>query len=99
MLKSKSQLTCSYCSKIFKEPILLPCHDSICHEHLSEKAVVKENSIKRNKCNLEFVVKENEFKPNEVYTKVLDKQSNLSADKISLKKELRASIRLFYQFL
>ena len=98
MFKSKSQLTCSYCSRIFKDPILLPCHDSICHEHLKEEAVLKANRIKCNKCNEEFVVKNNEFKPNEVYTKVLEKQSHLSGDEISLKRKLRESIRLFYEF-
>ena len=47
MLKSqKSQLTCSYCSRIFKDPILLPCDDSICREHLSERDVVKQNKSK-----------------------------------------------------
>jgi hypothetical protein len=47
MLKSqKSQLTSSYCSKIFKDPIMLPCDDSICREHLSDRDVVKQNKSK-----------------------------------------------------
>ena len=50
MLKLKSQLTCSYCSKIWKDPILLPCDEVICREHLAEREVVKENRIKCNKC-------------------------------------------------
>ena len=51
MLKLKSQLTCSHCSKIFRDPIELPCDDFICREHLSEKDVVKENKIKCKECN------------------------------------------------
>jgi hypothetical protein len=98
MLKSKSQMTCSYCSKIFKKPILLPCHDSICLEHLSEKAVVKANRIKCNKCNEEFGVKDNKFKPNEALNKLIESHSHLSNDEISLKQKLRASIRNFFDF-
>ena len=38
MLKSKkSEVTCSYCSKIYKHPILLPCGDSICRYNLKFK--------------------------------------------------------------
>ena len=57
MLKSqKSQLTCSYCSRIFRDPILLPCGDSICRDHLKDRDVVKANRIKCKKCNEEFGV-------------------------------------------
>jgi uncharacterized Zn-finger protein len=65
LFKSKSQLTCSYCSRIFKDPILLPCHNLICREHLKVETVVKTNRIKCNKCNEEFAVMGHEFKPNE----------------------------------
>jgi hypothetical protein len=45
MLKSqKSQLICSNCSRIFKDPIELPCKDSICRQHLKERDIVKQNS-------------------------------------------------------
>ena len=72
MLKSqKSQSTCSYCSKIFKNPIDLPCEDSVCREHLSERDVVKENRIKCKKCNAEFEVKNNHFKSNETLTQLI----------------------------
>ena len=64
MLKLKSQLTCSYCSKIFNDPIDLPCDESICREHLSERDVRKVNKIKCKKCNEEYQVKDNEFKSN-----------------------------------
>jgi hypothetical protein len=54
MLKLISQLTCSYCSKIWKDPILLPCDEVICREYLAEREVVKENRIKCNKCKLVY---------------------------------------------
>ena len=62
MLKLKSQLTCSYCSRILKDPIELPCDENICLEHLSEKAIVKQNKIKCNECKGEFQVKDNDSK-------------------------------------
>jgi hypothetical protein len=88
MLKLKSQLTCSYCSKIFKDPIQLPCEDSICCGHLRDRDVVKQNKIKCNKCKQEFQVKDCHFKSNETLKKLIDSQSYLSNEEISLKQEL-----------
>jgi len=98
MLKLKSQLTCSYCSQIYKDPILMPCDDSICREHLSERNVVKENEIKFNECNKEFAVKENEFKSSNVLTKLVESQSYLSVDETTIKHELEVSVRKFFEF-
>jgi hypothetical protein len=96
MLKSKSQLTCSYCSKIFKNPIVLPCGDSICGEHLDERGVVKANKIKCKKCNDEFGVKDNDFKSNNELKKLIE--SHFSEEERSLKQELEDSIRKFFEF-
>jgi hypothetical protein len=99
MLKSKkSQVTCSYCSKIYKDPIVLPCGDSICREHLSDKDVLKVNRIKCKKCNEEFGVKNNEFKSNEDLRKLTESQSYFSEDEIVLKQELEESIQKFFEF-
>jgi hypothetical protein len=100
MLKSqKSQLTCSYCSRIYKDPILLPCEDSICREHLSARSVINKNKIKCAKCSEEFQVNGHEFKPNiELNNNSIDSQSYLSEEELSLKKILEQSIREFFQF-
>ncbi len=99
MLKSqKSQLTCSYCSKIFKDPILLPCEDLICREHLSDRDIVKQNKIKCKKCNEEFQVKNNEFKSNEGMSKLIDSHSYLNETEMSFKRELEESLRQFFEF-
>ena len=99
MLKpQKSQLTCSYCSRIFKDPILLPCNDSICREHLNERDVVKQNKIKCTKCNEEFGVKNNDFKSNQTLKKLVEDQTHLSEDEINLKQDLEESIRKFFEF-
>jgi hypothetical protein len=98
MLKLKAQLTCSYCSRIYKDPIDLPCEDTICREHLSEKDVLKENKIKCNECKQEFQVKENEFKSSKAYKKLVESQSHLSEEETSLKHELEVSIGKFFEF-
>jgi hypothetical protein len=99
MLKSqKSQLTCSYCSRIFKNPIILPCDDSICRQHLSERDVVKQNRIKCAKCNEVFQVRNNQFKSNEDLKKLIESQSHLSSEEQSLKHKLQDSIRIFFEF-
>ena len=65
MLKLKrSEVTCSYCSKIFKDPILLPCDDSICREHLSDRDVYKQNKITCKQCNGEFQLNDDAFRSN-----------------------------------
>jgi hypothetical protein len=99
MLKSKkSQVTCSFCSKIYKDPIVLPCGDSICREHLHERNVVKHNKIKCKKCNDEFGVKNNEFKSNNELKHSIESHSHLSDEEQRLKQELEQSIRQFFVF-
>jgi hypothetical protein len=99
MLNSKkSQFTCSNCSKIFKDPIQLPCGDSICSKHLKERDVVKTNRIKCNRCTEEFGVKNNEYKSNEALTQLIESQSHLSDQEIRLKQELEESVRKFFEF-
>jgi hypothetical protein len=98
MLKLKSQLTCSYCSKIFKDPILLPCEDSICQEHLSHRDVVEENKIKCAECSQEFQVNDFTFKSNKTLKKLIESQYYLNKEEISLKQNLEESIRIFFEF-
>ena len=97
MLKSKkSQLTCSYCSRIFKDPIQLPCGDSICRKHLSDRDILKANRIKCNRCTEEFGVKNNQFKSNEALKHSIESQSYLSDEEKSVKQKLEESIRQFF---
>jgi hypothetical protein len=99
MLKSqKSRLTCSYCSRIFRDPILLPCEDSICREHLKEREIVKANKIKCKKCNGEFRVKDNHFESNEDLKESVEDRCYLSEEEISLKNELKESMQKFFEF-
>ena len=92
-----SALTCSYCSKIFKDPIELPCKDNLCKEHLVEKDVVKQNRIKCAECKQDFQVKDNEFESNDFVKKQIDDHVYLSDEELSLKKQIEDSIRTFFQ--
>ena len=71
MNKLKITCKCSFCSKIFKNPIELPCKHSICREHLLEKDVQKIGIIKCVECKQEFPVKDNEFKSVEVFEEII----------------------------
>ena len=97
MNRWKSTLTCSNCSKIFKDPIELPCKHNVCSEHLVEKDVVKQNRIKCAKCKNAFQVKDNEFKAINILKEQLDELLYLSDEEVSLKKRAEDSIRQFFQ--
>jgi hypothetical protein len=97
MNKLKITCTCSYCSKIFKNPLELPCKHNVCKDHLTEKDVQKLNKIKCVECKQEYQVKDNEFKSVEFLKKLFDDQLYLSDEETSLKQKIEESIRVFYQ--
>ena len=97
MNRWKSSLTCSYCSKIFKDPIELPCKHHLCNEHLVEKDVVKQNRIKCSECKNVFQVKDNEFKAIKIIKEQIDQLAYLSDEEISLKKQIQDSIQTFFK--
>ena len=94
MSKLKSTLTCSYCSKIFKDPIELPCNHNLCRVHLAEK---KENKIKCGECKQDCEINDNDFKTNYFLKKLLDDHVYFSDEEFSLKKQIEESIRKFFQ--
>ena len=91
MKRWKSSLVCSYCSKIFKDPIELPCSHHLCKEHLTEKTVAKENRIKCGECKQDFEVKNKDFKTNNLVKKQIDELVYLSDEEFSLKKQIEHS--------
>ncbi len=87
----KSELTCSYCAKIFKDPILLPGNHSICRDHLK-----RETWSKRTKSNATNVIKS--FKPNEEFSDYVECVFHLTEKEISLYQDLEVSVRRFFEF-
>ena len=96
MSQSKSCFMCSYCSKIYKDPVELPCEDLICKEHLTEKEVLKQNKIKCQVCKQVFEVKDNQFKSNKLVQKKINEQFYLSNEEKALKQKIEESIKIFY---
>jgi hypothetical protein len=77
---------------------MLPCDDSICLEHLSDRDVVKENRLKCKECNREFQVTCDEFRKNKTLNKIVENQPYLDEEEIILKQELEESIKKLHQF-
>jgi hypothetical protein len=97
MIRCKSSLTCSYCSKILKDPIELPCSHNLCREHFTEKDVAKQNKIKCIECKQTFQVKDNDFKSQNFLKKYLDEFLFLSDEEFAFKNKIEDSIRTFFQ--
>jgi hypothetical protein len=77
---------------------MLPCDDSICRQHLSERDILKQNNITCKKCNQGFRVKDNQFKSNKSLTQLIENQSHLIDEEINLKQELEISIKIFFEY-
>ena len=97
MNRLKSTLTCSYCSKIFKDPIELPCKHNLCKRHLTEKTTPKSKKMKCVDCKQAFDVKGKDFKTIDFVKKLLDDHVYLSDQELSWKKQIEDSIRQFFQ--
>ena len=94
MNKLKSTLTCAYCTKIFKDPIELPCTHSLCKEHLAERNM---NKIECAECKNHFETNGNDFRLKHLVKKLLAEHVHLSSEEISLKKQIEDSIRILFQ--
>ena len=75
----------------------MPCNDSICGEHLSEKAALKQNKIICKNCNQEYPFKGNLFGSSIALMQLIEIQSYLSDEEISLKQELEVSVQKFFE--
>jgi hypothetical protein len=99
MASVKQDFACSFCSKIYKNPFILPCDDTLCEEHLKEVNVRKNNSITCKTCQKEFDVKDNQMiRPIKPMQKLIENERYLSDEEKSLKKQLEDSLRDFLIF-
>ncbi len=81
----KSELTCSYCRKIYRKPLILPCNHCLCEEHLKDIDVLKVKSIQCKTCKKEFRLYDNEFKPNEIVQNLIEKEMHLTEAEKAIK--------------
>jgi hypothetical protein len=91
----KSDLTCSFCSKIFKDPIRLPCDHAICEYHLKQK----HKQIQCSKCSQTHDLSKNDYKPykDTAFRCFLDDFMFLSDEEKRLKHKLESCLSEYVQ--
>jgi hypothetical protein len=94
----KSEFTCTYCKKIYRKPVILPCNHCLCEEHLMDIDVLKVKKIQCKTCRQEFGLDENEFKKNLIAQNLIEKEMHLTDIEKTIKhlreKSLNEGIRL-----
>ena len=100
MTSVKQDFACSFCSKIYKNPFVLPCYEMLCEEHLKEASVRRRNSITCKTCQSEFDVKDNQFKPinsnsSKPMQKLIINERYLSDEEKSFEEHLEQALRDF----
>ena len=88
----KSELTCSYCMKIYRKPVILLCNHSLCEEHLKDIDVLKVKSIQCKTCKQEFGLDDNGFKPNEIVQSLIEKEMHMTEAEKEIKKISQTSL-------
>jgi hypothetical protein len=88
----KSEFTCSYCMKIYRKPVILPCNHCLCEEHFKDTDVLKVKKIQCKTCKQEFALDENEFKPNEIVQNLIEKEMHLTEAEKAIKKLCEESL-------
>jgi hypothetical protein len=96
-MSQKQNFVCPHCNKIFKNPILLPCYDTICEHHLREEMVLKQESIECKTCKKTFNLDGLKSGPNKHLQSQLDNDIHLSDEEKSLKNALLESCANFDQ--
>ena len=99
MNEIKSELKCSYCKLILKDPFQLPCGDFICKNHLMYWHVLKQNSLECKVCKQEFEVKCADFESIKTIQKPKGHRifSNREEEIKTLQQKIEESIKVFYE--
>ena len=99
-MNTKEDLQCSYCLRILKIPMSLPCVcENICYEHLAELRFANANQIKCSSCHKQFDLSEHDLKENKKLKSLIDKEAHLSDTEKDLKCLLEQSIKDKYEKL
>ena len=95
----KSNMCCSYCTKILKKPISLPCGDSLCEEHLAEASIANQSKIKCCKCEEEFIIKDHKFLPNNTLQTLIDDFNFLSPNEQKFKYRIDHDLNVLLSYV
>jgi hypothetical protein len=93
----KHHFKCFYCSKIYKNPIQLPCEDSICRHHLEDAKFFPENKISCPECQRVFVISDISLLPNTLLESLLREEKYLTYEEINIKRLIDVTIQNFLQ--
>ena len=89
-MSSKSfRYTCIICERFLKDPVMLPCSDSICGEHVIDGT----GSIKCLLCDKEFDVPQNGFTPDTDIAKELAEEYHLNDEHKTIKRAIQDLIQ------
>jgi hypothetical protein len=88
----KTEFTCSFCMKIYRKPVILPCNHCLCEEHLKDLDVLKVKQIQCKTCKQEFDLDDNDFKPNEIVQNLIEKEMHLTEAEKAIKKISQTSL-------
>ena len=98
-MSSKVDYVCSYCPKIFKNPIIIPCFHTICEHHLQETNFLKNKLIKCKICKLDIDLTTYTIKPNKHAKILLEQESYLSEVGKSSKNSLEEDLKKLMEFI
>ena len=95
----KLDFTCKYCSKIYKNPVSLPCNDALCKEHLKERDVLKKRQITCATCQQSFSLEEDGLaRPVKSMHTFLENENYLNNEEKEFKRSIYRSILLLHRF-
>ena len=91
----KQNLSCPQCTRIFRDPIVLPCGHTLCKEHLRSST-----TIECLLCQREFInLNENSFVTNIVVANLVKDENFLSSDEHDCKQSIKELLSSFEQCL
>jgi hypothetical protein len=74
-------LTCKFCQKYFLTPVILPCGNNVCQEHVNQNIKINENTKKKeyecNLCQNNHKIPKNGFIINEPYIQMINNNLHL----------------------
>lgn len=88
----KEKFTCKICNKIFKEPVFLPCHNSMCKAHVDEVKKGKKEKIECMFCKEQHEIPSTGFKLNDIINDIIEKDGHLDENEKQAKANVKTKL-------
>ena len=92
----KSEMICSICKLILKDPVSLPCSSAICDGHLRDDTA-KNGTIRCLECDQEFDISQRGFPQHKMASNILVKKLHLSDEEKAIKQAIQETIQQLEQ--